>query len=436
METVYGRMFGLEPCIIAGYPFGTKQGGARLHPEVIEAMREAAAYTVDVHKLLEWAGEKVAKMVGAEAAFITSGACAGLTLATAAVMTGKDVRLMAQLPNTDSPVKIKSELIIQRGHITHYIGCLKASGIKLIDVGPGYLPLGPSAGATWEEFREAYSTAQDEGWLFNPLVYDEARDKYIRVYKTLPMHIENAINERTAALSYVRSSMCVRGEYELSLDETIRIAKKHDLPVIADFAADAHKRSHLTTALDKGADLVIFSGGKDIMGPNDTGLVLGRKDLIDAIAQNSTPHYRIIIGRGFKVSKEQIVGFVVALEKYLEFDEEAQFKRDLDLCHYIADKFKDFPHLKASVYVPDYVADGEVDGIFKHPVVYLKLDEKALGIKACEVAPRLWQENPQIYLTKYLCKWGIVEITTRNMQDEDVDFVIKRVKHILSKNIK
>ena len=436
MTTVYEEMFGLKPCIIAAYPYGTKQGGARLHPEVVEAMRRGATEVVDMHELLERASQKVAEMIGAEAAFITSGACAGLTLSAAAVMTGTDVRLMEQLPDTENPVKMKNELIMQLGHFTHYVGCLKVSGAKLVQAGGDYLPRGPRAGATWEDFNKTYMTAREEGWLFHPLAYDEGRKKFVRVFKVLPIHIENAINGRTAALVYVRSSICVRGEYEVALNEVIKIGKKYNLPVIVDFAAEAYKKAHLTVALKKGADLVIISGGKDIMGPNDTGIVLGRKDLIDAVKLNSNPHYRIIVGRGFKVSKEQIVGLVVALQKYLEIDEEAVFRRDLALCNYIASKFEGFPHVEASVYVPDYAPDGEVDGIYKWPVVFLKLDEKGLGIKASEVPKQLWEEEPQIYLGSYLNNWSIVEITTHALQDGEEDIVIDRIKKVLSINLK
>jgi L-seryl-tRNA(Ser) seleniumtransferase len=421
---------------MAGNPYPTPLGGARLHPEVAEAMREAAGYNIDMHQLLERAGKKIADMVGVEAAFITSGACAGLTLAAAAVMTGPDVRLMEQLPDTEHPVNMKNEIIMQLGHFSHFAACLKASGAKIIEVGGGYLPRGRMAGATWEEFKESWETAQDEGWLFHPLIYDETKKRYIRVFKVMGGHIENAINERTAAIAYVRSTMSVRGEYEVSLDETIRIAKKYNLPVIVDFAAEAYKKSHLRMALEKGADLVIFSGGKDIRGPNDTGIVLGRKEWIEAVKLNSTPHYRIIVGRGFKVSKEQIVGLVAAMEKYLEIDEGAEFKRDQDRCRYIASKFEGFPYVEASVYVPDYVPGGEIEGLFKFPVVHLKLDEKALGVKAADVAKLLWKGDPQINLNKQLVSWGIVEIMTHSLQDGDEDIVIERIKRILSKNLK
>ena len=431
-KTIYERMFGLKSCIVGAYPYGTKQGGARLHPEVVQAMGEAASYNIEMPQLLERAGQKVAEMLGVEAAFITSGASAGLTLASAAVMTGKDVRLMEQLPDTEYPVKMKNELIMQLGHVTHYVGCLKASGAKIVEVGGGYLPRGRIAGATWEEFNKSWWTAQEENWLFHPIVYDEGKKKFVRVFKVLPGHIENAINERTAALVYVRSPMCVRGEYEVPLDEVIKIARKYNLPVIVDFAGEAYKKANLKMPLEKGADLVIFSGGKDIMGPNDTGLILGQKDWIEAVKLNSNPHYRIIVGRSFKVSKEQIVGFVVALEKYLEIDEEAQFKRDLGLCHCIASQFEDFPHVEASVYVPD----GVDDAIYKYPAVHLKLDEEALGVKASEVAPQLWEGDPPIYLTKYLSKWGIVDIVTRNMQDGEEDIVVDRIKHVISRNLK
>ena len=106
-KTIYERMFDLKPSIVAGHPYTTAQGGARLHIDVLEAMREAAPFHVDMLSLLDRAGQKAAEMLGAEAAFITSGACAGLTLAAAAVMTGRDFTLMEQLPDTENPVRIR-----------------------------------------------------------------------------------------------------------------------------------------------------------------------------------------------------------------------------------------------------------------------------------------------------------------------------------------
>jgi L-seryl-tRNA(Ser) seleniumtransferase len=227
--------------------------------------------------------------------------------------------------------------------------------------------------------------------------------------------------------------MCVRGEYEVSLEEVSKIAQKYNLPVIADFAAEAYRKTHFKMALDKGADLVIFSGGKQVRGPNDTGLILGRKDLIEAVRQNSNPHYRIIIGRGYKVSREQIVGLVVALKKRLELDEEAEFKRDMDLCNYIAGHFEDFPHVEPRV----YVQDDEIEGIpgVEFPIVQLKLDEEKLGMKAGEVAPLMWPGDPPIYLAKYFAHWGYVDIVPHSMKDGEADIVIDRLKQILSRNL-
>lgn len=186
-------------------------------------------------------------------------------------------------------------------------------------------------------------------------------------------------------------------------------------------------------ALEKRADLVVFSGGKDIMGPNDTGVVFGRGELIEAVKSNSSPHRHIIAGRGFKVSKEQVVGFVVVLQRFLEINEEAQLKRDLDLCHHITDQFKDLPHVKAEVYIPD----DEIEGMFcEYPQVHLKLDEDALGVKAYDVASCLWSEEPRIYIESLLSPWGIVEITTHGLQEGEEETLVARIKRVLSRSFK
>ena len=244
--------------VINAYECLTRLGGSRMDPEVLAAMTEASQWFVRLDELQEKIGARIAALVGVEAAYVTSGAAAGLTLATAASIAGTDPARITRLPDTRG---MSNEVVIERSHRNRYDHAIR------------------QAGATFSEYGFARGTE--------------------------PWELEAAITPQTAAVA--------------------EIAHRHRLPVIVDAAAELPPAENLRRFVDEGGDLVVFSGGKGLRGPQCSGLILGRRDLIAACAANASPHHAI--GRPMKVGKEELVGLLVALERYLAEPPEARQER-------------------------------------------------------------------------------------------------------------
>ena len=272
--SVFQRM-GLTPVINAGGT-NTKHSGSRMRPEVIEAMEESSEVFVNIDELLIRAGEMISDAIGVEAALVTSGAAGGLVLQAAAVMTGTDVARIQSLPLTDW---FPNELIIQRQHRFHYDHAYLMPGANFVEVGKG---------------RHCY-----------------------------PEEIEAAIGPNTAGIIHLVSPFTGAGDIPLPV--LAEIAHRHDIPIICDGASMLPPRENLTRYLDEGADIVSFSGGKGMRGPQSTGILIGRADLIEAARLNAAPNQAI--GRPMKVSKEEIVGLVAAIEAFVSEDQDAETKR-------------------------------------------------------------------------------------------------------------
>lgn len=253
----------------------TRLGGSRMAPEVTAAMAEAAKSFVDLNELLARSGEYVAKLLGVEAAYITSGAAAGLTLATAACVAGEDPARIQQLPDTRG---LRNRVAVHRNHRNGYDHAVRQAGVELVEF----------------------------GWI----------------KETFPWQMEAVLDEQTVAVAYFAE---FAGRGSLPLETVAEIAHQRGLPVIVDAAAEVPPVENLHRFVERGGDLVVFSGGKAIGGPQSSGLILGRKDLIAACARNANPNYAI--GRPMKAGKEEIVGLVVALERYLATDQAAEEAR-------------------------------------------------------------------------------------------------------------
>src|SRR3989440_3920660 len=236
MSGVYEEL-GVRPLINAAGT-QTRYGGGPRPQEVVQAMAEAASACVRMEDLQEAAGRVIAGVTGAEAGYVTSGAAAGLTLSAAACLAGLDVARMDRLPDTTG---MANEIIVQRAHRNAYDHAVRAAGARFVEV--GYLGY-PGAGGTH------------------------------------PWQIEAAITERTAALYW--ATIDARGV--VPLDEMCRIAHHHGLPVIVDAAAALPPAENLRRFVAAGADLVTFSGGKAIGGPQASGILCGRRDLIESVA--------------------------------------------------------------------------------------------------------------------------------------------------------
>lgn len=267
---------GLTPVINASATL-TRLGGSIMPPEVVEAMVEASKHFVNLEELQRRVGEELAKMTQNEAAYVSSGAAAGLALATAAIITRGDPAAIQRLPDTTG---LKNEVIIHKSHRNGYDHAVRQVGVKIVEIG--------------------------------------------MATNTYPWELEAAINENTAAVFWFQGAMTGRGD--LPLEKVIEIANKHDVPVVVDAAAQLPPVENLWRFTQMGAALAIFSGGKDLRGPQSSGLVVGRRDLIEAMRVNGNPNHSI--GRPMKVGKEEMVGLLTAVKLYLARDHEARASQD------------------------------------------------------------------------------------------------------------
>ncbi|UCH57137.1 MAG: aminotransferase class V-fold PLP-dependent enzyme [Candidatus Bathyarchaeota archaeon] len=280
--SVYSEL-GLRRVVNATFPL-TRLGGTILSDEVLEAMAEANRGYCSLWDLEERAGEVISEITGAEAAWITPGAFAGLVLSAAACIAGKDPEKMKKLPNTEG---MKDEIVIQRcNRFLIYDRSMEVPGGKLVQVGD------ERSGCT-------------------------------------PDLIEAAITDKTAAIHY---AIPLWPKPEVApLEDVVKVAHAHGVPVIVDAAGQTHPIEGLSKYTEMGCDLVCY-GGKYVGGPNSTGFVIGRKDLVEAVALHSfigaesgpleRPGYWRSIGRGYKLDRQEIVGLLVALRRWVELDHE------------------------------------------------------------------------------------------------------------------
>lgn len=245
-------------------------------PEVLAAMNEAAAAFVDIRILHSKAGEKIAQLLGSEAACITSGATAGIAVATAACMTRGDAQKIIQLPDITG---IPHEALMLKSHRTLYAQALRVSGARVREIGA-------SSQITIRQ-------------------------------------IEEAVSENTALFFFVAAFE--QTIESLPLSEISKVMKKYNIPIVVDAAAELPPIKNLKKYIEQGADLVIISGGKEIRGPQSSGLILGRADLIEACIANCSPNFSI--GRSMKTDKETIAGIVKAVELFVSKDYVQEMKR-------------------------------------------------------------------------------------------------------------
>ncbi len=263
---------GIPPLINAAATL-TRLGGSLMPPAVVQAMAEAGRSFIELDELQRRAGKRIAALTRNEAAYISSGAAAGLVLTTAACVTGNDPTAIDRLPDLTG---LKDEVLIHHTHRNGYDHAVRQVGVRLVEIGS-------ESGTTREE-------------------------------------LEQAISPRTAAIAWFQGIMTGRGD--LPLKDVIEIAKSRGIPVIVDAAAQLPPVENLWRFTEMGADLVIFSGGKDLRGPQSSGLILGKKELIAACALNGNPNHSI--GRPMKVGKEEIAGLVAAVERYVGLDHAAR----------------------------------------------------------------------------------------------------------------
>src|SRR5437762_11409419 len=329
----YYQKLGVTPFINAAGTY-TVLSASTMPEEVQAAISLAARQPVHLNELLDAAGEYLAKRLRCEAALVTAGAASGLTLGTAACVTVGNQPAIVGIPTDLSG--LKNEVLVQKAHRYEYDHALRNCGVRFIEV------------ETLEEYDQAFTE------------------------RTVMAHFFNASEGG-----------------EISREDWVRLAHKHGVPCLNDAAADVPPISNLCNYTQMGFDLVTFSGGKGIRGPQCTGLLLGKKDLIDAAALNNSP-YSDGVGRGMKVAKEQIVGMVAAVDWFLEQSDEemdAEFRRRADR---ISAHLKDIPTLESKIVVPE---------VANHvPTLLIRYDQQRVKVRPLEVAEKLREGSPSIEL--------------------------------------
>jgi L-seryl-tRNA(Ser) seleniumtransferase len=364
--------------VIHGSGTTTRYGGSILRPEALETMREASTTLVNLDELNEAAGAAIARMLGAEAAFVTAGASSGLILQAAACIAGTDPAKITRLPDTRG---MRNEIVIQRAHRFAYDQAYRVAGGVLVEIG--------------------------------------------LARRTQPFELEQAITDRTAAVAYLVSPF-TSPPGVLSIEQVIEIAHRRGVPVIVDAASMLPPRENLTKFLELGADLVSYSGGKGIRGPQSTGILAGRRDLIRAATLNASPNQAI--GRAAKTSKEEIAGLVVALELFLAEDEAAETKRYLDVCATIVEALADLHGLRV------VVEQDPANRVIPHAVVYFTPDWRGPSGHAVQVA--LAQGDPHIYVQQGAHQGGYfdeIAVDPINLQPGDETIVAARLREELTR---
>ncbi|MGM0506363.1 MAG: aminotransferase class V-fold PLP-dependent enzyme [Bacteroidota bacterium] len=310
----------------------TYLGGSLMLPEVVQAIQFGVHQYVNMNEFADRVGERLAELCRAEAAMVTAGAASALTLGTAAVLTGKDPQKIHDIPNLPGP---RAEVIVQRRHRYSYDHGVRNTGIRFVEV------------ETVEE-------------------------------------LEAAVNERTAMMLFMNAAN-YWGEIR---DETfLQLGKKHGIPVFIDCAADVPPKENLWKYNEMGFDLVTISGGKGLRGPQSTGLLTGRKDLIEAARLNHSPNSNSI-GRGMKVNKEEMLGLLVAVEQFLNMDEEAWRREQDEIADSIRQSLSRYPQLETEIIVQ------EIGNHF--PQVRIDWDEDALDFTHQDLIRGLREGHPSI----------------------------------------
>jgi L-seryl-tRNA(Ser) seleniumtransferase len=347
----------------------TKIGGSLMNPKVLEAMTEASKAYVNISDLHSSAGKRIAEYLGVEAACITSGASAGIAVCAAACMAGKNIGNILQLPDTKG---MKNEVVMMKSHRILYDQALLLSGIKVIEVG-----------------TTSYCCSE---------------------------LVENALNEHTAMFFYVAEAQTMRGS--IPLEEISALMKRYNIPVVVDAAAEIPPTTNISHFLDQQADLVILSGGKEIRGPQSSGLILGDKELIQACNLNCSPHYSI--GRSMKIDKETIVGITKAVELFSKKDYQGEMKRWDKMVEKLREALQDEDMLEVTKGYP--IEPGVQPTVI--PRLYITWGREDLK----RIQESMSQQDPSVQVG---IEQGKIAINPQCLKDEEVVLVIQAIKKVL-----
>jgi len=364
--------------VINGAATLTRLGGSLMPPQVLEAMAEAARHFVDIQELQVKVGQQIAEWTHNEAAYVSCGAAAGLALSAAACIAGMDPDKRARLPYSEG---MANQVIVHKQNRVGYDFAMRQAGARLVEIG--------DAGRT---SGEGETTGAD---------------------------LEAAITDKTAALLYFYNVNRMGGL--VPLQQGIEIAHRHNVPVIVDAAAQIPPVENLWRFTQMGADLALFSGGKGLRGPQSSGLILGRRDLIEACAFHACPN--AFIGRPMKVGKEEMVGLMTAVRWYLDQDHEALMSRYEAQVRYAIDVLGALPHVTALRCFPSEAGQ-------PMPRAEITLDGGALGLTGADLLARLREGSPSIALQP-AGKNGVY-LNPQTLEPGQEEIIVRRIAEILA----
>lgn len=343
----------------------TSMTGSLMHKEVTEAISYGATEYVNLDELHDKVGQRIAQLLECEYATVSSGAFGAMTIGLAGIMCGMDEKKVAQLPDTTG---LKDEVIVQKGHSIGYTHALINTGAKIVEI-----------------------TTSEE--------------------------LEKAINKKTAMLWFLNANT---DQGEIKWEEFIALGKKHNIPTFIDCAADVPPVENLFKFTKMGFDLVCFSGGKGIRGPQSAGLLLGKRKYIEA-ARLHTPPRGTTIARGMKVNKEEVLGMLVALELYLARDHKKEWQLWESQIKLISDSALSVEGVETEIHVPPHA---------NHvPSLKIRWDESVVKISKPDMRKKLVEGHPSIETVGNTDEVGI---TTWMMEPGQERIVAQRVQEILA----
>ncbi|MDW8351269.1 MAG: aminotransferase class V-fold PLP-dependent enzyme [Anaerolineae bacterium] len=369
--TIYDEL-GVRPVINANATL-TRLGGSVMPPEVIAAMEDAARFHVDLEELHDRVGERLAELTGNEAAMVATGAAAGIVLAVAACVSGGDQALARRLPHAEA--LDKNEVIMFTSHRNGYDFAVRQTGVKVIEIG----------GET----------------------------------RTDPAELEAAFSPRTAAFVWFQGYFTGKGD--LPIERVIAACRARSVPVIVDGAAQLPPMENLWRFTQMGAACAIFSGGKDLRGPQTTGLVVGKRWLIQAMRKLSSPNHGI--GRPMKVGKEEMVGLLAAVKRYIAMDHEERRERDERVVADWCAIFNTLPGVRAARAFPNEAGQ-------PLPRCEVFVDPHRVGMTRDALIARLWDGDPRISVGESEAPDGIL-LNPMTLTDDEVRIVTERLMSLL-----
>jgi len=369
-EGIIYRSMGVSPIINAAGPI-SRYGGGRYRPQVVEAMAEAFMVPVQIDELNIQAGKKIAQMLGVESAFVSSGAAGGLVLQAAACIAGTDEAKMRRLPDSDG---MKNEIVMQMCQRFAYDQSYLVGGGRIVEAGA----------------RESCSIEE----------------------------LESVFSERTAAAAYLFAGHACKEA--VSFQAFCDVAHSKDIPVIVDAANFLPPRANMSRFMNEGADMVVFSGGKAVRGPQGAGILLGKAHLIEAARVNASPNN--FVARSMKVSKEEIMGLLAAIETFINEDEGVENTRYMQMCSQAVDLLIEIPGVTVSI------EHDQIDYLI--PTVAIRFNEDWTGATEKQILSTLAGGNPPVFV-RTLAGPGEIGIDPMNLNDETLELAVQKIREVL-----